>query len=257
MSYASIWQGKKAEILAAAKHTRTQHPGDWNNTNTEGAPGREMFVRRVAWACRGITVPNPNGEPFTVGLNWKRGVVGQLSLDALALVNPSGARDKTGAGNLTKPGLELVDFIVAHGIPSASIGDDWNDVTQVSIDTGAHGGYITPTDPDTTSLPGSGGGGTQPPVFAFPSYGELGDDAFFRSQIGVPLQADVDHAGESLNDGSSVWFSRATYRLMSAMVKHRLGLGPAPNPAAEVRIVREEWRAVLKQNHPGLEFPPL
>jgi len=96
-----------------------------------------------------------------------------------------------------------------------------------------------------------------PAVLRFPSYADLGDDAFFRSHIGVPLAFDAQLAGEGLNDGSSVWFSRATFLLMTATLKHRLGLGPEPDPLAIVRGVRQEWRAIMRQNHPGLEFPPL
>ena len=73
-----------------------------------------------------------------------------------------------------------------------------------------------------------------------PSYGELGDDAYFRAMIGVPLHADMTLVGQQLNVGSSVWFSRATYRLMSKLMS-----GQPFDPAAEVRIVRNEWRAIL------------
>lgn len=106
-----------------------------------------------------------------------------------------------------------------------------------------------PTPPAPTPAPTRG--------FRFPSYAELGDDGFFRSAIGVPLQEDASYAGEALNDGSAVWFSRATYRLMAAIIRHQLGEGPAPDPAAEVREVRAQWRAIMQQNHPGLLFPPL
>lgn len=81
-----------------------------------------------------------------------------------------------------------------------------------------------------------------PPPLRIPSYGELGDDAFFRAMIGVPLQADMLQAGQSLNDGSSVWFSRLTYRLMKALIEAK---GAPIDALAEVRIVRNEWRAIL------------
>lgn len=110
---------------------------------------------------------------------------------------------------------------------------------------------------ETSGPPIPGPGVPQPPSsIVFPSYGELGDDAFFRQMIGVPLQADMAHAGEALNDGSSVWFSRATYLLLVAKMREKMLGGPAIDPNAIVRDVREEWRAVLKLNHPGLEFPP-
>lgn len=81
-----------------------------------------------------------------------------------------------------------------------------------------------------------------PPPLRIPSYGELGDDAFFRAFIGVPLQADMIMAGQQLNEGSAVWFSRAVYRLMSAFLRAN---GQPIDPAGEVRIVRNEWRAIL------------
>lgn len=96
----------------------------------------------------------------------------------------------------------------------------------------------------------------KPAVIRFPSYAELGDDAFFRMAIGVPLQADATHAGETLNDGSSVWFSRATYLLIVATMKFHFGVAPAPDTAAIVRGVRDEWREIMQKNHPGLTFPP-
>lgn len=80
------------------------------------------------------------------------------------------------------------------------------------------------------------------PTLKVPSYAELGDDAFFRAMIGVPLQADYTMAGQQLNDGAAVWFSRATYRLMAAFIAAQ---GQPINPSAEVRIVRNEWRQIL------------
>lgn len=77
-----------------------------------------------------------------------------------------------------------------------------------------------------------------------PSYGELGDDAFFRAMIGVPLEADMLASGQRLNDGSAVWFARATYRLMAALIASN---GQPVDVAGEVRIVRNEWRKLLGQ----------
>lgn len=82
-----------------------------------------------------------------------------------------------------------------------------------------------------------------------PSYGALGDDAFFRAMIGVPLFADYlmaeaqGHPDAKPNDGMSVWFSRATYRLMAALLASN---GAPVDVAGEVRIVRNEWRTQLR-----------
>lgn len=90
--------------------------------------------------------------------------------------------------------------------------------------------------------PDDHGIGAVAPVFRVPSYGELGDDAFFRAMVGVPLQADMLAAGQSLNDGSAVWFSRTVYRLMKALLESN---GQPVDAAGEARIVRNEWRAIL------------
>ena len=74
-----------------------------------------------------------------------------------------------------------------------------------------------------------------------PSYGQLGDDAFFRTQIGVPLQADMALAGQTLNDGSSVWFSRTTYEILAESLKAGRQIDAAPI----VRKYRNQWRAIL------------
>ena len=81
----------------------------------------------------------------------------------------------------------------------------------------------------------------EPPPPFIPSYGELGDDTFFRAKIGVPLQADMQLAGQSLNDGSSVWFARATYEILSEALKAGRMIDAAPI----VRKYRNQWRAVL------------
>ena len=80
-----------------------------------------------------------------------------------------------------------------------------------------------------------------PPSVYLPSYGELGDDAFFRSQIGVPLQADMSIAGQTLNDGSSVWFSRTTYEILTEALK----AGHMIDAAPIVKKYRNQWRAIL------------
>jgi hypothetical protein len=81
-----------------------------------------------------------------------------------------------------------------------------------------------------------------------PSYAELGDDAFFRAMIGVPLFADYavadanGHPDAKPNDGMSAWLARPIYRLIVAFLKAN---GQPIDPVGEVRIVRNEWRAIL------------
>jgi hypothetical protein len=80
-----------------------------------------------------------------------------------------------------------------------------------------------------------------PAALRIPSYGELGDDAFFRTEIGVPLEADMLQAGQQLNEGSSVWFSRTTYDVLTEAIK----AGHAIDAAPIVRRHRNQWRAAL------------
>lgn len=143
-------------------------------------------------------------------------------------------------------GPQIVATAVWNEVPSVNW-RPWNPPFEGAI---VGGDVPQPGEPPATPPPPA-------PSIRIPSYGELGDDAFFRSAVGVPLAADAALAGESMNDGSSVWFSRGTYRLMAAALKHQLGQGPAPNPAAEIKVVREEWRAVMKSNNPAVQFPPL
>jgi len=81
----------------------------------------------------------------------------------------------------------------------------------------------------------------EPPTLRIPSYGELGDDAFFRAQIGVPLEADMALAGQVLNNGSSVWFSRTTYEILVEAIKAGRMIDTAPI----VKKYRNQWRAIL------------
>lgn len=90
--------------------------------------------------------------------------------------------------------------------------------------------------------PDDHGIGQAAPVMRIPSYGELGDDAFFRVNIGVPLQADMLLAGQPLNDGSSVWFSRTTYEILEQAIIAGRMIDPAPI----VRKYRNQWRTILR-----------
>lgn len=86
------------------------------------------------------------------------------------------------------------------------------------------------------------------PVIRIPSYGELGDDHFFRQAIGVPLFADYrtadtqGHPDAKPNDGMSVWFSRPTYEL----VVEGILAGRPVDPASVVTKYRNQCRALLK-----------
>lgn len=90
------------------------------------------------------------------------------------------------------------------------------------------------------------GESTPPPVAYIPSYSELGDDQWHRTNIGIPLQADMasvppEHGGGPLNDGSSVWFSRTIYECIAECAK----AGTVIDRAPIVRKYRNQWRAIL------------
>lgn len=80
----------------------------------------------------------------------------------------------------------------------------------------------------------------QPPT-ALADYHAMGDDRFFIGEIGVPLQADMALAFQSLNVGSAAWIARTVFRVMRAFDKH----GDHREKDAIVKDVRNQWRAVL------------
>ena len=121
-----------------------------------------------------------------------------------------------------------VDFIVGAGGPNPQPG--WGVGAHVYTHADAH----DPADHGIEARPA--------PIAQVPSYEALGGDAFFRATVGVPLQADMLAAGQQLNEGSSVWFSRAVYRLMVAFLNAK---GQPIDPDGEVRMVRNEWRQIL------------
>ena len=68
------------------------------------------------------------------------------------------------------------------------------------------------------------------------------EDAFYAAMVGVPLEADYTAAGQRLNAGSAVWFSRTIHSVMAALVKAN---GQPIDMQAIVKKHRNEWRAVL------------
>jgi hypothetical protein len=122
---------------------------------------------------------------------------------------------------------QAVDFVGGAGGPNPQPG--WI----VDEPRYSAGDWLDPTQHGVTAAP--------PPV-RIPSYAELGDDAFFRERIGVPLQADTLMAGQQLNDGSAVWFSRTIHSLMTASIAAK---GGPIDANAIVKKHRNEWRAIL------------
>jgi len=79
----------------------------------------------------------------------------------------------------------------------------------------------------------------------FPSYSELGDDAFWRDNVGKPLEADYKEFNQVMNDGSIVWSSQTMYDAMYWIVVDKM----EPKAAVDrsVNKHRLEWRAALAE----------
>lgn len=82
--------------------------------------------------------------------------------------------------------------------------------------------------------------GTAQPQPTMPNYEDLGGDAYWRNEIGKTLQADMAMVGQTLNDGSSTWFSRPIFRIL-----HAYANGQTPDRPAIITSVRNEWRKIL------------
>jgi len=187
MSYQSQWDDRKQDILDAANRVKDQNPGAWEEVKVPGQPSRR-FISLVAAECqRTVSVE--------VGCNAKRGGP-EVSLDVLAMPNPSGCRDATG----TYPGLELRDIIGGAEGPNPSI--IWGDATQATIDSGNPGGWIK-----TVTTPGP-----PPSSCVFPPQNETFDfgtalNAKYKTDRHAPLIG-TDNEGVALYvnlKGMAVW----------------------------------------------------
>ena len=89
-----------------------------------------------------------------------------------------------------------------------------------------------------------------PPMSTIPGYESIGGDSFFRSAVGAPLEGDAKLAGESLNEGSSVWFSRSCYDILAARM-----VNPAADVSPIIKKHRTDWRALMPT--PPAGWPPL
>lgn len=197
------------------KAAKTNYPDAWKHAHISGDPRTLEWIKLFA---KDLHAKDPRAN-----LNGKRGDPKNLSADAINYLC-----DKEDSDGRTPDGLPcvVVDVIGGAGGPNPTPG--WNVFTTLVEGSGA------PVDPTVS-------GPVPPPVIKIPSYADLGDDAFFRNHIGIPLQADMAQTGQPLNDGSSVWFSRITYSLLVAMIK----AGGPVDPAPIVKVHRNEWRAIL------------
>jgi hypothetical protein len=175
-----------------------------------------LFVRLVAFDL------NPTGS--TTDYGWLSKTPGESQVDGFAEDAICFGADPADLQN-------VVDMVNGAGAPNASIGGSVKERRPTNLWVKPHA--LTAEEMDYLKA----GSAPQPVV---PSYESLGGDAFFRSNIGVPLQADMASVGQTLNDGSSVWFSRTAYDCIAARYA---------DPKADLTPIcvkhRNEWRAIL------------
>lgn len=150
------------------------------------------------------------------GLNGKRGSPTDISYDAL---NFKGEGTDTDPDNPENPSgrATVIDVIGGAGGPNPVVA--WFAVTDPKSPTKAR--WIKPC--GAQSVP-------QPiPFKPYPG------DEYFVQQIGVILEADYKEAGQTLNTGSAVWFSRTIWRHVNE------GMTMDQSVAQS----RKEWRAIL------------
>lgn len=206
--------------------TRLEAQGFFEEVRKGDQKAASLFARLCAWDL------NPSGDESDFGCLSK--MPGETQVDGFA-------EDAICFGNNPNNRDNVLDLVNGAGAAQAKVANPPG-VKQRR----EHNLWLKPQPLTTTQLLYLRPSGRPPeppvPAFRLPSYAELGDDAFFRAMIGVPLEADYLMAGQRLNDGSAVWFSRATYRLMAAFFKAN---GQPIDAAGEVRTVRNEWRAIL------------
>jgi hypothetical protein len=147
------------------------------------------------------------------GLNGKRGNPNDLSYDA---INFKGEGTDTDPDNPENPSgkATVIDVIGGAGGPAPVVA--WFTVTDPNSPTKAR--WIKPC-------------ASTPPPQTKPYPG----DEFFVANLGAILAADYAEAGQQLNAGSAVWFSRTIWRYVHE------GMTIEQSTAQS----RKEWRAIL------------
>lgn len=207
-------------FLAEVERLKTKFPQAWADAHT-GGPNTEGFIRLLAAHLHAI-------DP-RAGLTGKRGNPLDISDDAICFKGEGADFDPT-AGNAQRT---VVDVIGGAGGPSPT--PQWAVVSNPANPVPA--AWVQPGPSQTPEPPPH-----VCPVLTIPGYEVLGGDSFYRAMIGVPLAADYSLAGQTLNDGAAVWFSRTTHSLMAAFVKAN---GQPIDAPGIVKKHRSEWRAIL------------
>lgn len=170
-----------------------------------------------------------------LGLNWKRGRVGDLSLDIFGYRGVGPSCDVPAA---RQPGecvpMAVIDIIGGAGGPNPQV--TWAVYSRQDSPTG---GWVSAFDPRIKLS--TDGGSTQECPKEKPCVcqkcptkpGYPGDRAF--DAVGELLEADYREAGQRLNAQSATWFARVIY-------DHLYEGLPLPQ---SIEKHRREWRAVL------------
>lgn len=193
MAYQPLWTSKRQAILDVAERIKAQHPAAWDEVKTPGQKSR-TFISLVAAECQKTISAE-------IGLNLKRGGP-DVSLDVLAMPNPTGARDASGKF----PGLELIDIINGAEGPNPSL--VWGDATPKTIDAGVPGGWVQ----SASATPGPAPSSIQP----YPD-----ENAWFGGVYEPAVAACYREAGSVFPDNSAAfrWFSRCGYLIGNGMAK--------------------------------------
>ena len=191
--YQPLWTSKRQAILDVAERIKAQHPAAWAEVKVPGQPSR-TFILLVAAECQ-RTISDD------IGCNLKRGGP-DVSLDVLAMPNPTGARDASGKF----AGLELIDIINGAEGPNPSL--VWGDATQKTIDAGVPGGWVQSA--STTPLP------VPSAIQPYPDEVE-----WFGGVYEPAVAACYREAGSVFPDNSAAfrWFSRCGWLIGNGMTK--------------------------------------
>lgn len=132
----------RSQVIAVAAQVQAQYPQAWAKAQRGGDDGE--FIKRLGWACRQANIP--------CWLNLRRGD-GPMSNDVLSFENATGARDRSGR----LAGLEIIDWIIGHELPSAHI-----DLLDVTVFPDPATGVLQMPDGAAVEPTDLGGGGTVP-----------------------------------------------------------------------------------------------
>jgi hypothetical protein len=219
-AYAQTPVFPQAQISAILEQTARDCTRQWGNAHREGHPERYDYiieaVKRLYLASGG-----------TVGGNWRRVVIGDLSMDGLTIDmrEPNGTIQRY-----------FADVIAGAGGPNPRLVFNVTGLLRDSAGRYAPEGFAAPNHPRfPAAVVGCGGTPTIPPidpptcpvcppVKPIPPY--PGDRPF--DVLGAQLEADYKAAGQALNAQSATWFARSIYdyfagglTIEQSIAKHR------------------------------------